>query len=390
MDVTDAIDYFSPDYYAARERFRETAESIGCDLSMYPIDLDPSLTIDVAVLDRARATRTLIVSSGVHGVEGPFGSAVQLAIIDALRAETLAANVRYVFIHAINPFGYVHHRRWNEENVDLNRNFRCKSNSYEGCPEGYTSFQSTLNPASPPSRLEPFWAKAVWQIARHGKQAIKEAVATGQYEYPRGLFFGGKGECCSARIIRENFETWIGSAAQVVHLDLHTGLGKFGDYRLLLEAPHDSPEVKWFREIFDDGLIEDAGDHQTSYDARGTFGLWTSGHVVDRVFRFATVEVGTHPIVRVLGALRAENRVYHYAKDAPKLDWARRELRECFCPASTKWRRKVIHDQMEVVQRCVAAMLRTDTVNPGLTPVAGPLINHLRKKRSPGVHHHQE
>ena len=38
-----------------------------------------------------------------------------------------------------------------------------------------------------------FLAKAVWNIARYGFNTLKNAVVQGQYEYPRGLFFGGNG-----------------------------------------------------------------------------------------------------------------------------------------------------------------------------------------------------
>ncbi len=356
LNVTDPIEFFAADYFQARDRFCESAASCGAQLFRYTIDVDSNLSIDVAIIDRGESRKRLILSSGVHGVEGPLGSAIQLATLDMIRRESLPGDIGYVFLHAINPYGFAHHRRWNEDNVDLNRNFQCPSNTYEGCPNGYTTFEATLNPPTAPSRWEPFRMKAFWNIARHGVQAIKEAVATGQYEYPKGLFFGGHQECCSPRIIREYFDQWVGDADDLLHLDVHTGLGRFGDYRLLLEYPPDSPVVRWFRKLFGDALIEDAGDHQTSYDARGTFGLWSTDHFRDRQHRFATIEVGTHSIVRVLGALRAENRAHHYAPDTKLLEWAKRELRECFCPASAKWRRKVVREQMHVLQRCADAL----------------------------------
>ena len=32
-------------------------------------------------------------------------------------------DVAIVLVHALNPFGFAWRRRWNENNVDLNRNF---------------------------------------------------------------------------------------------------------------------------------------------------------------------------------------------------------------------------------------------------------------------------
>ena len=81
-----------------------------------------ALAIDSAYVGKPRAARLLVLSSGIHGVEGYFGSAVQLAWLDALahRAPTVETGV--LLIHAINPYGFAWRRRWNENNVDLNRN----------------------------------------------------------------------------------------------------------------------------------------------------------------------------------------------------------------------------------------------------------------------------
>jgi len=79
-----------------------------------------------------------IHSSGTHGIEGYLGSAIQLRFLHELflqNAQRLCTtdNVRapptkntpvkkILLIHAINPYGMRHHRRTNENNVDLNRN----------------------------------------------------------------------------------------------------------------------------------------------------------------------------------------------------------------------------------------------------------------------------
>ena len=80
----------------------------------------------------------LIHCSGTHGIEGYLGSAIQLRFLHELflqNAQRLCTtdNVRapptkntpvkkVLLIHAINPYGMRHHRRTNENNVDLNRN----------------------------------------------------------------------------------------------------------------------------------------------------------------------------------------------------------------------------------------------------------------------------
>ena len=75
----DAVPLFSPDYSTARHRFRRAAALCEFDVRSHPIDeLGPDgeeLTIDVALSPGNSSDRMLVVSSGLHGVEGFFGSA---------------------------------------------------------------------------------------------------------------------------------------------------------------------------------------------------------------------------------------------------------------------------------------------------------------------------
>jgi hypothetical protein len=331
------------------------ARSLDARLFRYPIRDGSDLTIDVALFD-GTVESTLVVSSGVHGVEGPFGSAVQLAWLDRFRQQGRASGVGLVFIHAVNPFGFAHHRRWNEDNVDLNRNFLDEVEDYAGAPSGYVRVQSLLNPETIPSRTEPFRLKAAWTVLRFGLPVIKQAIASGQYEYPKGLFFGGKQACASTLLLRDHIDSWVGDASQIVHLDLHTGLGRFADYRLLLDGDAGPEEAEWFASVFGEQLVERFTADGTAYRARGTLGRSLTHQLRKRRYRFATVEFGTYGLVRVLAALRAENRVHHYASDRNRFAWVENELRECFCPKSLRWRRAVVDKSMTILDRCTQAL----------------------------------
>src|SRR5688500_18661675 len=120
--------FFAADYFAARGRFREATADDGFRREVHEIDASgpdgEPLTIDAAVLGSRDPRRVVVVSSGLHGVEAFFGSAVQLAWLEH-RAPTwsIPADAALVLVHALNPFGFAWRRRWNENNVDLNRNF---------------------------------------------------------------------------------------------------------------------------------------------------------------------------------------------------------------------------------------------------------------------------
>ena len=186
---------FSPDYSTARLRFRQAATRLGWTLEEHLIgQTGPNgedLTIDIASSANDNPERTLAASSGVHGVEGFFGSAVQLALLEHW-ANHGAPSVRCVFLHGLNPYGFAWLRRFDEDNVDPNRNFLLTGEPYQGAPPGYAELDDLLNPRLPPSRRESFLIKALPAIARHGIPALKQSVAAGQYEFSKGLFYGGQ------------------------------------------------------------------------------------------------------------------------------------------------------------------------------------------------------
>ena len=298
----------------------------------------------------------MVVSSGLHGVEGFFGSAAQIAWLRLLRegGASIPSGTLVVLLHAIDPFGFAWRRRVDEGNVDLNRNFLDDGETYTGTPEHYDLVHRLLNPPSPPSRLDAFRLRAAWAVRRHGLTVLQDAVASGQYEHPSGLFFGGREAAAPTRLVQERFWSWTRGADEVVHLDLHTGLGDYSDCRLLIEPPHVF-DLAWYRSRFDPERVVPVGD-DTPYAARGVMGAWLARHAGPRGYRFACLEFGTYAPLRVLAALRAENRVHHHsAVDAPAYERAKRELVECFCPAGGLWRRKALARALVVIGQAVGA-----------------------------------
>ena len=138
------MNYFSTDYFTARSKFITATNLHNGRLKSYQIDtevpLAAELAIDVASFGNPDAPKALVISSGLHGVEGLFGAVVQLATIDRyLTTQQLPADTKIVMIHLLNPFGCACYRRWNEDNIDLNRNFLGANEIYAGAPPAYRS-----------------------------------------------------------------------------------------------------------------------------------------------------------------------------------------------------------------------------------------------------------
>ena len=124
-----------------------------------------------------------------------------------------AGRVAVLLVHAVNPHGFSYGRRVNEDNVDLNRNFRdfalpAPANA------GYADVHPMLLPATWPPPKENEAAIGAY-IARDGERAFQAALTGGQYTFPDGLFFGGAGATWSNRTAALGVATACRQAAGV-------------------------------------------------------------------------------------------------------------------------------------------------------------------------------
>jgi hypothetical protein len=353
---------FPPDYQTSRQQFREAATRLDWSLHAQPIPGEgpdgEELTIDAAISPNQHADRVLVVSSGLHGVEAPFGAAVQLAAMaDWTNDIGLPSGIRCVFLHALNPYGFAWCRRFDADNVDPNRNFLLAGEDYSGSPNGYRGFDALLNPKRPPSRCDFFTLRASWLLMRYGLPALKEALVVGQYEFPQGIFFGGFGPCATNVALRQSLPRWIGRARRAVHLDFHTGLGKYGSYKLLLESP---PMDGWCDRLdrwFGPGTYEEDNPNGVAYLPRGSFGPWCIAQQLADEYVYMTAEFGTYSGVTMMSGVRAENQAHHWGRpDGPNERRARTQLKEVFCPADPAWRERVLFQGVELVRRAAAGL----------------------------------
>lgn len=209
-ELLDTQCYFSESYWEARAKFRFLAQAAGAQVSAREI-VAGDYTTDFAVFPGTE-DGLVIHSSGVHGVEGYAGSSVQcmklheLALLAAkTEGQTPPAKTHagptLIFVHAVNPYGMAHFRRFNEHNVDLNRN-AIRADEWESILQRdrnvakYEDFSSLFNPKNAPTLYDAYvdtFAKAIFNIVAHGFVNLKRAIVTGQYHDPSGVYYGGQG-----------------------------------------------------------------------------------------------------------------------------------------------------------------------------------------------------
>jgi hypothetical protein len=354
------IDFFPPDYFTARARFRTAVLAQNGQIDSILLDakspVGKDLTIDIGWFGASAPKRAFIHSSGLHGVEGFAGSAIQSQWLEEGIPEP-APDCAIAIVHALNPFGMACLRRVNENNVDLNRNFLGADAEFSGAPDDYAALDSFLNPRSPPAPplTELFALRAAGKVLHYGMPALRRAIASGQYDFPRGLFFGGKRHEQGPRRFQLYISGRFSDSSRLVAVDIHTGLGRFGEDCLLVsDDEHRLASAAEMHAAYGN-RVQSPDAKDIGYRPRGAqdglyYRMFPAAHVC-----FAAQEFGTFHPVAVLAALRAENRGHHYGvAGAAENDRAKTRLLEVFCPSGKKWREQVLKRGREVIRQGLA------------------------------------
>lgn len=343
--------YFSPDYFRARARFRAGAHSAQAALDSLPIDAvgprGEPLSIEVARLGASSASHVLLHTSGVHGVEGFAGAAVQLAALAVPPA--VPPGCAILLVHVLNPYGMAWLRRTNESNVDLNRNFLAPTERWQGAPPLYSRLDRLLNP--PAVGGGGFRWRLAAAALRYGPRALQQAIAEGQYEFPRGLFYGGRSLEAGPRVYLDFLRRAVAPAEYLFALDLHTGLGRRGDETLILETGAGATPTPDLARGLGKRLVDPAAG-RAAYRIRGGMGGALAAALPRARIDFILQEIGTRPVLAVLHALREENRCHHLGSGLTHP--AKQVLREAFSPASPKWRRQAVAKGLALLRAAAA------------------------------------
>ncbi len=366
MNLSESVPdpWFSADYAEARAKFRTAAERAGAALSAHrnPNARQPDggdLTTDVARIDPApgEAAGVLIVSSGTHGVEGFCGSGCQVGMLETGAADLLPPDCALVLVHAINPYGFAWLRRVTEHNIDLNRNNLDHSAGHPA-NEKYAGIHAWLTPRDwhGPGREEADAAIAAY-INEHGMFAFQEAVSGGQYDFPDGLFYGGRALSWSARTWLKIVEAHCRGARRVAHLDFHTGLGDYGACEIISVEGADGRGADRAREWY--GKEVKSPERNDSLSAVVTGSMENGFDGIDRETEVTSValEYGTQTLPEVLEALRADNWLHlHGDPESDEGKAIKRQIRDAFYGDEPEWKRTIWATADRVVRQAAAGL----------------------------------
>jgi hypothetical protein len=134
----------------------------------------------------------------------------------------------------------------------------------------------------------------------------------------------------------------------LVVLDLHTGLGSFGEETLLLEYSRDSEEYRRIVSLFGSERVQ-APDSTgaINYSCSGALCYLFPEALPTTQVDYVVQEFGTYHALQVLHALISEN-VEHLRGRAGRHSVVGRKLKEAFCPESHQWRHGVVQKGREL------------------------------------------
>ena len=160
-------------------------------------------------------------------MEGYIGS----AMLDVFFGEiygTLDPETTGVLVVAnVNPYGMKNYRRYNENNVDLNRNFIMDWSTHDlNSNQEYPKVDTFLGPTGKIGNAlwheVGFWLSLAKTAITEGADTISDALLTGQYAYPQGVYYGGTEDQISTVYLKDVFAQCLDSSYEnLVHIDIH-------------------------------------------------------------------------------------------------------------------------------------------------------------------------
>ena len=352
-------DSFYTTYEEVRTHLKELATDLGAERARYTIDESEELYIDSFYLSAAEAKTNLIVlTTGVHGVEGYIGSVMLDVFFEEVYPTLDTADTGILVVANVNPYGMKNYRRYNENNVDLNRNFILDWDSFDRASnQDYPKVDTFLGPTG---RIgNGFWHEVGFYLSlgktaiTDGAGTISDALLTGQYEYPQGVYYGGDGDEASTVYLKDVFSRCLDSEYEnVVHIDIHSGYGPRYNMVIFNSVFETMTEAQSQEAFGYDYVI--AHDSEAFYATTGdTTDFFyrlaqqkgTDTELFSTCFEFGTIGDAFFDTILSLKYTVDENRNHWYPtgnKTTAKI--IHENYMELFYPTETAWREKTVQD----------------------------------------------
>ena len=346
---------------------------ISVEHTSYAVDESDDLYIDKVYLPSSgERTNLILLTTGVHGMEGYIGS-VMLDVFFAEIYPTLnTENTGILIVANVNPYGMKYMRRYNENNVDLNRNFIEDWDNFDRSSNTeYPKVDKFLQPEGKMGNA--FWHEVGFYLSLAkeaiftGADTISDALLTGQYEYPEGVYYGGDGDEKSTAYLKGVFRECLDSEYEnIVHVDIHSGYGPRYNMVIFNSVQDETTEAEavgmfgydYIIAVDSEEFYPTFGD-TTDYFYRLKNGMESDKDLYSTCFEFGTIGDSFIDSILSLKYTVDENRQHWYPTENKITEAVVREnYYELFYPTETEWREKTIVDFKDAMFGVLGAKLK--------------------------------
>lgn len=350
------LSYYSESYDLAREQFLDKVSEAGFDehtTFKVPSLVDTSLYVDVCYAPpKGKMNKLVVVTSGLHGVEGYTGSAIQSLFLDKIKTVERADEMGFLFVHALNPYGFKYGRKVTENNVDLNRNCVLTQDDYESKNTGFTLIYDMLTPKGPVKvqsvRNLSFHLVAISKIIQKSMSTLRQAALQGQYEYPEGIYYGSQAHEPQISALMPLLKSYFKGYNTILNVDLHTGYGERGQMHLFIDRPEDKAVEHGIISVFEGHKI-DWSEGADFYTINGEYIGLVAAQADSALVIPMMMEFGTMNSQETFGSLKSihtmilENEgANHGFANAKSEQKVKSDMMELYCPTSEAWRSETI------------------------------------------------
>jgi hypothetical protein len=349
---TNNLCLFLDNYEACKDAFiQDVVVYPNRYISEYHVDQDSSLKTHCAYFPaHKKPLRLLIMTSGVHGIEGFVGNAIQRLFLKNLPQYIDLNTTGVLLIHAVNPYGFKYFRRVTANNIDLNRNCFVDSTSFETYKnQAYNQLSSFLNPSEEYSCSKLFIREALSHIVKTSPQFFLQATAGGQYEFEKGIFYGGQSHEPHVLKLKQIVDQYALPYPMVFIIHLHSGVGKQNHLHLIHA---DSPviDVEAHHTLFQGMNVNDLVKNKQAYTVTGGmcdfFGkdLTKQGkRFITVTFEYATLGTSKRALFESLRRMIVENQIHYYGcKYSLVQQQELQKFKEMFFPQEQQWQMNAI------------------------------------------------
>ena len=371
-------EYFYNSYDEIRLHLKDRVEKLRADgvaveVSEYAVNEGDNLYIDNIYLPSESEKENLIVlTTGVHGMEGYIGSVMLDVFFEEIYPDIDTSKTGILVVANVNPYGMKYMRRYNENNVDLNRNFILDWDNFDmSSNKDYPEVKNFLQPEGKIGNA--FWHEAGFYLGlakealTKGADKVSDALLTGQYEYPQGVYYGGNGDEISTSYLKSVFNGCLdGEYSNIVHIDIHSGYGPRYNmviFNSVYETMTEAETKKAFGYDYvishdSESFYATTGD-TTDYFYRLAESKNTEKELFSTCFEFGTIGDSFIDSILSLKYTVDENRNHFYASDNDVTNEVVREnYNELFYPTETEWREKTVADFKVAAEGVLNAKLK--------------------------------